>query len=174
LRGHLDPDLDAVGTDEVLALARSLARAPIERVVSSPLLRARRTAQAVASRHGLPVEVDPRWIDRDYGAWAGRRGEELVERFGSIDAAPGVEAWSSVQTRLTRALEALLVSRNEVVAVVSHDVVNRALLAMLVTDLPGGAEALEQSTGCWNRLDHLDGTWRATVLNAPPTRPVEA
>ncbi|SUZ62101.1 uncharacterized protein METZ01_LOCUS14955, partial [marine metagenome] len=37
-------------------------------VVSSPLLRTRRTAEAF----GMDVEVDDRWIEMDYGEFDGR------------------------------------------------------------------------------------------------------
>src|SRR5947209_6747228 len=46
---------------------------PPDRVVCSPLARARRTADAFGGR----VEVDERWIERDYGALEGVHPEAL-------------------------------------------------------------------------------------------------
>ena len=51
LRGHLDPDLDAVGLAEVTALARALAPMRLVRILSSPLRRAMATAEAIAEHH---------------------------------------------------------------------------------------------------------------------------
>jgi broad specificity phosphatase PhoE len=61
LLGRLDPPLSAEGREQAAALA---SRVPHDaRVVSSPLRRARETAAAF----GLPIEVDDRWIELDYG-----------------------------------------------------------------------------------------------------------
>jgi broad specificity phosphatase PhoE len=58
---RLDPALDHLGERQALAVAAAL-RAPA-RVVSSPLRRARQTAEAL----GQPVEIDERWVELDYG-----------------------------------------------------------------------------------------------------------
>lgn len=46
-------------------------------VVSSPLRRCRAFAEAVAERYGLPLSVDPRLREVGFGAWEGRRHEDV-------------------------------------------------------------------------------------------------
>jgi broad specificity phosphatase PhoE len=58
---RLDPGLDELGARQAAAVAGALPTPA--RVVSSPLLRTRQTAEAL----GRPVEVDDRWIELDYG-----------------------------------------------------------------------------------------------------------
>lgn len=58
---RLDPGLDELGRAQVKALASALPG--VERVVCSPLLRTRQTAEAF----GLPPEIDDRWAELDYG-----------------------------------------------------------------------------------------------------------
>lgn len=58
---RLDPPLDDLGRAQATSLAPLVAGAA--RAVSSPLRRARETAAAL----GLPVEVDDRWAEIDYG-----------------------------------------------------------------------------------------------------------
>lgn len=65
LQGHLDRPLDELGRRQARALRGQVAGAT--RVVCSPLLRARETAEAL----GLPVTVDERWIEVDYGVLDG-------------------------------------------------------------------------------------------------------
>jgi len=82
LVGRLDPPLDEVGRAQAAAIGEALKG--VDRVVSSPLLRARQTAEFI----GTPVEVDDRWIEVDYGEYDG-----MV--LGSPEAAALWEAWRS-------------------------------------------------------------------------------
>lgn len=63
LLGRADPSLDELGIAQAGELARMLAVHPPTRIVSSPLARTRETANAL----GLPIVVDDRWIELDYG-----------------------------------------------------------------------------------------------------------
>lgn len=63
LLGRADPELDEVGRVQAAALVSAVP--PPARVISSPLRRCRETAAAF----GVPVEVDERWIELDYGEW---------------------------------------------------------------------------------------------------------
>ncbi|HEY2429299.1 MAG TPA: histidine phosphatase family protein [Acidimicrobiales bacterium] len=70
LAGRLDVGLTDVGAAQAAAVADLvLARGRPERVISSPLRRAQQTAAAL----GLPVEIDDRWTELDYGTYDGRR-----------------------------------------------------------------------------------------------------
>lgn len=70
LSGRADVALDEVGERQAEAVATCLDS--VDRIVSSPLGRARATAAAIAERTGAPVRVDDRWIELDYGEWDGR------------------------------------------------------------------------------------------------------
>jgi broad specificity phosphatase PhoE len=168
LRGHLDPELDQRGVDQVTRLGDVLGRLSLRFVVSSPLRRAVDTAAAVASRAGVPVETDKRLIDRDYGEWAGCRPSELVERFGSVDSAPGVEPIDVVLKRAVSGLEDFADRvRSGAGVIVSHDVVNRLLLHS-IDDSLGPLERIPQDTACFNVLERRSGRWVVlSVSNAP-------
>lgn len=73
LLGRLDPPLSEVGRQQAGALAGVIPEDVL--VVSSPLRRARETAEAF----GRPVVVDERWIELDYGALDGCRPDEVGE-----------------------------------------------------------------------------------------------
>ncbi|MEP6559605.1 MAG: histidine phosphatase family protein [Nakamurella sp.] len=168
LRGRLDPELDDVGLREVAALAEELAALNPARVVSSPLRRAVQTAHSIARRAGLRVVEEHGLIDRDYGQWAGHTKQELVERWGSVDAAPGVEDVDAVLYRACVALEEQYDFLGPFpVVLVSHDAVNRALLAHLDPNL-GPPSGIDQRTACWNELVHVMGDWRVTLVDQKP------
>ena len=168
LRGRLDPELDAVGLAEADALAEELASREPSRVVSSPLRRAVQTAEAIARRAGVRVQVDRGLIDRDYGSWAGHTKDELIDRWGSVDAAPGVERPEHVLYRACVVLvQQLDFLGPHPVVLVSHDAVNRALLAHLDPAL-GPASRIDQRTACWNELVHRMGDWRVELVDQKP------
>src|SRR5947209_7477250 len=72
LLGRLDPDLDDLGHAQATALGQSLSTAGITQIVSSPLARTFATASAISEAVGVPVSVDERWIELDYGEFDGR------------------------------------------------------------------------------------------------------
>jgi broad specificity phosphatase PhoE len=168
LRGHLDVPLDAVGRTEATALAQAFKRVPMRAVMSSPLLRARETATAIADTVGVDVIVEPGLIDRDYGPWAGTPDAEVRDQFGALDGAPGIEPSDVFAVRVASTVQALADNwAPGPLVVVAHDAVNRRVLAHLVPAL-GDTEDLVQSTGCWNRLHRRCSIWSAPVVGAIP------
>lgn len=86
--GRLDSPLSEQGEGEVKALAARLKNEKISHVISSPLLRASQTASVIAAEHNLPVTIDERLIELDYGSWDGMTWQEV----GMLDFA-GRQAW---------------------------------------------------------------------------------
>jgi alpha-ribazole phosphatase len=65
-------DLDVADSfhDEAQVALDSLP--PIDRIVSSPLLRCQRLANHIAAARQLPVSTDPRLREMDFGTWENR------------------------------------------------------------------------------------------------------
>jgi broad specificity phosphatase PhoE len=80
--GRLDVELTALGREQARRAAQALASAGIDAVVTSPLVRARDTAQAIADAAGAPLTVDERLIEVDYGPFEGLDRDAARERFG--------------------------------------------------------------------------------------------
>jgi broad specificity phosphatase PhoE len=123
LLGRLDIPLDPLGERQAAALANVPDLAKAARVVSSPLLRTRQTASAL----GLPVTLDERWLEIDYGSFDGCRLEDVPpEVWTGYRADPeyapdGGESLGSVSRRVQEACSDLVVEAVDVdVVVVSH------------------------------------------------------
>jgi broad specificity phosphatase PhoE len=69
LLGRTDAELTDAGRAQALS-ARTLVHGPVVEVRSSPLRRARDTAELLAL--GPPVALDERWIEVDYGEFEGQ------------------------------------------------------------------------------------------------------
>ena len=71
LVGRGPVSLSAAGLREAEAVAAELAQAGLDAVASSPRERALRTAEPIASRCGLSVEVEAGLDELDLGSWTG-------------------------------------------------------------------------------------------------------
>jgi len=173
LRGHLDVPLDSVGHHQAALLAAALMGAKPGAIISSPLRRVVETAGPLAHLTGLVTRLDERLIDRDYGAWAGISADDVMAQWGSLDAAPGVEAAAEVANRALAALSDIADEAwGSVAVVVSHDAVNRIVLATLDPSL-GYPEDVPQGTGCFNIVECHQGVmgqreWRVLGVNKVP------
>jgi broad specificity phosphatase PhoE len=122
LVGRLDPPLDEVGLTQAAAIGDALKG--VDRVVSSPLLRARQTAEYI----GSPVDVDDRWIEVDYGVYDGVElgapaAAELWERWRADPAfvPSGGESLVQMGERVAAAMEELVAAAATAdLAIVSH------------------------------------------------------
>jgi broad specificity phosphatase PhoE len=165
LRGLSDPPLDDVGRTEVRRLAAELAGYAPTVVISSPLQRAVSTAKAIGAAATIPVVVDKRLNDRDYGPWTGQPRAEVEQRFGSIDHAPGVEPAAAVAARALAAWTELTSEyRDGPLVMVSHDAFNTALLHALDPSV----ETISQRTACYNQLSRVEGRWRVDFYDRKP------
>ncbi|MET8341007.1 bifunctional RNase H/acid phosphatase [Streptosporangium canum] len=127
-----DPELTPNGIAQAEAAAARLSREPydIQVVVSSPLKRARATAEIVAARLGLEVIVEEGLREADFGDWEGHTFTEIQRRWPDALAAwladpsaapPGGESFG-VAARRVQATGDRLVERYEgrTVLAVSH------------------------------------------------------
>jgi broad specificity phosphatase PhoE len=168
LRGLADPALDETGRRQAERLGAALGPRGLAAVFSSPLVRARQTAEPVAERAGLEVAVDQCLLDRDYGPWTAVSRESVTDQWGSVDRAPGVEPRPAVRDRAVRGLTGI--ARHHpggIVVVVSHDAVNREVLAAFDAGL-GDPDTIPQDNGCYNTLEWRDGRWAVLGVNEIP------
>jgi broad specificity phosphatase PhoE len=123
---------------------RYLAReVPLEAVYSSPLQRARETAQIIQEmrKPEIGIKIEERLNEMDFGNWTGvtfqsLQSTELWRRYNgnrSLHAPPGGESLTQVQARAWDCLSAIRGNHPDgAVAVVSHADVIRALLVLFL------------------------------------------
>jgi broad specificity phosphatase PhoE len=86
--GQLDVPLTDEGREQARRAAAQLAGSDIDALVSSPLVRARDTAQAIADATGAPLTVDERLTEIDFGPFEGLDRAGARAKFG-----PAFEDW---------------------------------------------------------------------------------
>jgi 2,3-bisphosphoglycerate-dependent phosphoglycerate mutase len=141
--GASDIPLDEVGLAQAGALARHAATIPPTTLASSPLVRAAATAAPIAEATELPVRVDDRLRELDFGMAEGRsiaslRDEDpdLVARFLDDPAShhfPGGEPPADGALRVTAAVRDLVAADpGGAILVVAHGTLIRLLLCTLL------------------------------------------
>lgn len=108
--------LNEQGRLEADRVSHLLATAGIQRIISSPLERARETAEPLARRLNLPVEISDQIHEIDFGDWTGLSIKELdssehwirFNRHRSGTRVPNGESMLEVQSRMIGFLEKLL------------------------------------------------------------------
>ena len=172
-----DLPLDEVGRLQAQGAAQALGHVPLVAVYCSPLLRARETAVAVAARHRLPVSNEPDLIEGDVGRWEGLTWDEAAlrdpeehRRFLADPGTtpyPGGESFQDVERRASPAI-ARIAARHSggAIAIVGHNIVNRAYLAAMLGLPIARAREIRQSNGGINVIELGPTRSVVSTLNA--------
>ncbi|MEH6576388.1 MAG: histidine phosphatase family protein [Amphritea sp.] len=165
-RGRTDSPLDEQG---MVQMSQSLATFGPElcwqRLYSSPLDRCVQFSRNYAAQNRLPLVVDERLIEIDFGAWDGRSFDEvwqaepeLVADFWRDPAAnppPEGESINALCQRVDEFITALLAQRtadNEHVLLITHGGVIRAFIAQVLDLLPSQWARLQIDYGSLSRI----------------------
>ncbi len=165
-QGHGDWPLNDKGRAQAQKLAPAVP--PVDVFYTSPLERAKATAEVVAGYQGRPLVVEPRVKEIGFGAWENcTRAEieasdpEAIARLvGGEDIVRGGtgETFASVQERMTQAVDAIAAAhRGGTAAIVSHGGATRAYLTKLL-----GIEFPER-----NRIHTMRNTAFAQIAFGP-------
>jgi broad specificity phosphatase PhoE len=143
-RGVYDIPLNENGRAQAHYLSHALASRQIDVAYTSPLSRARETAQIVLAPHGLEAVVHEGLMDFDYGQWTGLEDDEVARRWPEEHArwviaphevrVPGGDTLQEVFGRSFRAVEEITQGHNgQTVALFAHRVVNKLLVLRMLT-----------------------------------------
>ena len=146
VQGKSDYPLTAKGIQQARTLAAlwqtiqaSFDGPLFETVITSPLTRARQTAEIVAGALNLPVELDPIWIERGFGSLDGWPITDILKLTPPVDfhhpyEPPGEGGESSVDLflRASQALRSVLKRQAGRYLIVSHGaILNMVVYAIL-------------------------------------------
>ncbi len=163
-----DIPLSEVGRAQAAALGRRLEGLRIARAVASPLLRARQTAEIALGGRAPMLTLDPRLVEISHGDWEGRLAAEIQAEQPDLRRAwretphlvtlPGGESFRDVEERAWPAFEEALrgAGPEDCVLIVTHDGVNRALLARILGLDLSRVWGFRQAATCLNLLEGTD------------------
>jgi broad specificity phosphatase PhoE len=188
-RGRIDIELNETGLRQAKLLAEYLSGVNIDAVYSSPLRRALKTAEVIASPHKLEVKIAPGLIDCDFGKWQGLPHQEVKHRYKELYLQwrenphlvqmPDGENLNDVRERALTVVDEVMAKYEGTVALISHRVVNKVLICALLGLDNSHFWNIKQDTGgtttfaCINQrfilTKHNDTSFLTPVKKAPPS-----
>ncbi len=169
-QGQADPPLSPLGEEQAAEAAERLLGAGVTGVVTSDLVRARRTGDIMAEALGLgPVTVCPELREYDVGDWSGLTKPEIEVKWpgqqqewfgGRLPTTPGGEGRAHFDRRVMDAVlwVAAASEPGSVLVVVTHGGVIRAL------ERAAGASPVP--------IANLSGRWFEVAVDEHGTTPV--
>ncbi len=178
LQGRTDIPLNSLGLEEAARLARYLAGRRIDRVFTSPLLRARQTAQVLGMAFGLTPEVHPDLQEMCFGSLEGLTRGELEAMIPGFRRRwqedpysltfPGGESFAEVDDRVQSHLRELMGRGDVATVVVTHGQVIRSGVRLSL-GLPGKRRhCFALSHGSLTLMEYAAGRLRLLSLNVSP------
>ena len=174
--GRGDIALTETGLRQAAAAADRMVPRGIDAIVTSPLQRARRTAEAVATATGAPLTIDDALAETDFGKWEGLTFGEAAERWpeemsawlASADVSPpGGESLAEASARALAALDRLLAAHpRATLLLVSHVTPIKAMACRALLAPPAAMFRIHLDVASLTEIDWFaDGPVQLRSLN---------
>lgn len=187
LQGQLDSELVPEGKQQIHSLSEGwkIEGRKFDRIISSPQVRARQTAEIVAMHLKAPIEEDATWMERNFGAGQGlplREYDQLLKTKPSLSIyAPPYEEGESrwqLNLRAVSAIEKLTKLEPGSYLIVSHGGFLNTLFRVIFGDLPRSALPslrIRIPNGAYTDFEFNanNGQWTLTRLMTGPVINIE-
>ncbi|MBO4401675.1 MAG: histidine phosphatase family protein [Selenomonadaceae bacterium] len=179
IQGRSDIELSPTGIEQAKILAKFCPFEKVDAVYSSDLKRAKVTAEILAEKFGLSVELVPELREVSFGDWEGNNFKNLqetepenVEKFfqrpDELRISNG-ETFAEMQARAMAGLKKIIAAHasdeNSQIIVAAHGAVNRAILCSILEIPIRKMWVLSQFNTAVNILRVDDGFFTVDLIN---------
>jgi broad specificity phosphatase PhoE len=172
LQGVTDIPMNATGIEQVRTASKVISRDDWDIVITSPLGRARQSAEIIAEQSGfeeiLTLDI---LIERSFGEAEGLDYDQWKAKYSSLDEIPGGESRTDLIQRSQALLDTIEKSHpGKRILAISHGALIRTLLSISSNnELPRNGERLGNAS--LNIVSHLDSAWSVTKYDLEPLSP---
>ncbi len=164
-RGRTDIPLNKNGLAQAKATSDYLLKKKFAAIYSSPLSRARQTAEALCKNRNIKPQLRDAFIDLSFGPWEGKTISELTENYPEqiriwqeqphLLNLPDAETLAQARQRAYMELESLAeANQDNYIAIVSHRVILKLLLLAMLNLGNDAFWKIKQNTCCINLLEY--------------------
>ena len=172
LQGVTDIPMNQNGIEQVKRAAQAIKAEDWDIVLTSPLSRARQTAEIIASQHGFSEIIEQELlIERSFGEAEGLSHEQWRAKYSNLDEIPGGESRTQLAERSNLLLETISKElAGKRVLAISHGALIRALLSIASNnELPRDGERLGNAS--LNVVKHSENSWQVVNYSLEPLVP---
>ena len=172
LQGVTDIPMNQTGIEQVKLAAQAIRAEDWDVVLTSPLSRARQTAEIIASQHGYTEIIEQELlIERSFGEAEGLSHEQWRAKYSNLDVIPGGESRTQLAERSMLLLETISQElAGKRILAISHGALIRALIAIASNnELPRDGERLGNAS--LNVVKHIDNSWQVVNYSLEPLVP---
>jgi len=169
LQGVTDIPMNSTGIAQVKTAARALQRSDWDLVLTSPLGRARETAEIIAEQLGFDaIHQQDLLIERSFGEAEGLAYDQWKLKYSNLDEIPGGESKSELTSRSELLLQNFASTHpGKRILAISHGALIRTVLAISSNnELPRDGERLGNAS--LNIVSHLESSWTVTKYDLDP------
>lgn len=174
--------LTNTGIKQAELAAKFLKKMNVSAIYSSPIERAKKTAEIVASHNSLDYSIDKRLIELEMGKFTGMRYEEIFEKHGNVFlkfyseareiSRNGVETFSEVKKRILDMVDHVRAAHpGENVVLVTHMDPIKSMIASVLDLRPENLFELIIANASLNIFKEHEGKLSVSGINVmDPTR----
>jgi alpha-ribazole phosphatase/probable phosphoglycerate mutase len=174
--GQSAVEMSPRGSEQMENVAEHLKDVSVDGIYCSDLSRARKGAEAIASRHSFTPVSCAAFRELNIGLWEGLTFEQVQQRFpGAIEERgrslvqyriPQGESLGDLSRRVLPAINAIVKRHHgKNIVLVAHGGVNRVIMADAIKLDLKNFYSLEQDYGCVNIIDYYPGTTMLKLMN---------
>ena len=159
IQGREDIPLNDKGKKQADECGKYLKDFHFDVLISSPMVRAKQTAEIINKHVGLPRIIEMAdFMERDYGVVSGLTIEERKKMFLDQEH-PSIESWDALSQRVMRGIETIHEAYlgQSVLLVVHGGVINAILGTISNEELGHGKTKI--MNGSVTNIEKLNGTW---------------
>ena len=176
IQGHSNVELSADGISQAKLLAANFPLENISAIYSSDLARAKVTAEILADKFNLPLQLEKNLREANWGVWEGQtlaaieKADPLnYERFFRNPEEVQIknaETFAQLQARAVSALKKIIAAHpDENIIIVAHGAINRTILCHILEMPLKKMWTLSQFNTAVNIFRFEDGYFTVDLIN---------
>lgn len=172
LQGVTDIPMNKTGIEQVKLAAQAIRRQEWDLILTSPLGRARQTAEIISDHVGFEAVIEEELlIERSFGEAEGLSHQQWKAKYSNLDEIPGGESRTQLAARSQLLLDSVANQfAGKRILAVSHGALIRTLISIASKqELPRDGERLGNAS--LNVVGHEDNTWRVLNYRLDPLIP---